>query len=97
MSYSTALTAVYNGCEGSTTIQNAIDVKGPLAHFLPVGDCSTPMTYNFEGDIQDADYWTWNFGDGTIITNSNLANVAHTYIASGDYNVVLTAYNNSNI
>lgn len=89
------LTTLYNGCAGTTTIPNAIEVKGPLAHFIPVGDCATPMIYTFEGDIQDSDYWTWDFGDGTILTNSTTATISHTYTASGDYSVALTAFNNT--
>jgi gliding motility-associated-like protein len=90
---SVSLTAVYNGCEGTTTIPNAITVKGPLAHFRPQGDCATPYTWSFIGDIQDAVNWTWDFGDGNVIANSTASSISHTYSASGDYLVKLTAFN----
>jgi PKD repeat protein len=34
--------------------------------------------------------WIWNFGNGTIITNTTGANVTNTYAAGGDYTVTLT-------
>jgi len=34
--------------------------------------------------------WIWNFGNGTVITNSTGANVTNTYATSGDYTVTLT-------
>lgn len=92
---SITLTTVYNGCNGTTTLPNAITVKGPLAHFYPVGNCATPFTYSFPGDIQLADSWTWDFGDGTVLTNSTNTNPSHTYTTTGDYNVTLTAVNNT--
>ncbi len=92
---SVTLTTVYNGCEGTTTIANAITVNGPLAHITTTGNCSTPFTYSIIGTIEDADYWTWDFGDGTVINNSTAPNINHTYTAVGDYTVSITAYNNT--
>ena len=34
--------------------------------------------------------WIWNFGDGTIITNTAGGNVTHVYATGGNYNVTLT-------
>jgi len=34
--------------------------------------------------------WVWNFGDGTLITNSTGGNVTHVYAVGGSYNVTLT-------
>ena len=36
----------------------------------------------------------WDFGDGTVV--SNLLAVTHSWAATGDYNVILTAYNDDN-
>jgi PKD repeat protein len=36
--------------------------------------------------------WVWNFGNGTMITNSTAANVTNTYLAAGSYTVTLTVY-----
>lgn len=37
--------------------------------------------------------WTWNFGDGTSVTNLSNASVMHTYDAAGTYAVSLTVTN----
>jgi len=34
--------------------------------------------------------WIWNFGNGTIITNTTGGNVTNTYVAGGPYTVTLT-------
>ncbi len=36
--------------------------------------------------------WVWNFGDGTIITNTTGGNVTNTYTAGGNYTVSLTVF-----
>lgn len=92
---SITLTTSYNGCLGSTTIPNAIVVKGPMAKFYAAGDCNAPYTYSFPATLKDAAIWDWDFGDATGLTGSTNANPSHTYTASGDYWVKLTAFNPS--
>lgn len=36
--------------------------------------------------------WVWNFGNGTIITNTTGGNVTNTYSSGGNYTVTLTVY-----
>jgi PKD repeat protein len=36
--------------------------------------------------------WVWNFGNGTIITNTTGRNVTNTYAAAGNFTVTLTVY-----
>ena len=36
--------------------------------------------------------WVWNFGDGTIITNTTGGNVTNTYTAGGNYTVTLAVF-----
>ncbi|MEZ4919664.1 MAG: PKD domain-containing protein [Saprospiraceae bacterium] len=48
-------------------------------------------TVTFENLSQDADAYTWNFGDGNT---SNEENPTHTYTEDGTYTVELTALNN---
>lgn len=89
------LTTVYNGCAGSTTLNGVINVKGPMGRFYVAGNCSARYTYNFPAILKDASFWNWDFGDGTGLTNSTNANPSHTYAATGDYWVKLTAFNPS--
>lgn len=37
--------------------------------------------------------WVWNFGNGTMITNTTAVNATNTYLAPGSYTVTLTVYN----
>jgi PKD repeat protein len=48
---------------------------------------SAVFTNNSTGTITN---YIWDFGDGTIVTNSTGVNVTHVYAAGGDYNVTLT-------
>jgi gliding motility-associated-like protein len=88
-----SLVACFRGCCDSVTQTAAVTVSGPLAAFSVAMDCATPFVYNFTGTLSDAQNWTWDFGDGNVITNSTAANISHTYTATGDYNVILTAFN----
>lgn len=89
-----SMVACYRGCCDSTAAQQ-ITVNGPLATFSVAMDCNSPYLFNFAADTGDASYWTWNFGDSDSIPNSTAINISHTYTATGDYNVILTAYNPS--
>ncbi len=88
-----SLVACFRGCCDTSTQTGAITVKGPLAMFSAAMDCDSSMVYNFMGNISDATNWNWDFGDGNVITASTAQNIAHTYTTTGDYNVVLTAFN----
>jgi PKD repeat protein len=48
---------------------------------------TTVLTNTSTGTITN---YIWNFGDGTMLTNSIGTNVAHTYAVGGDYTVTLT-------
>jgi PKD repeat protein len=48
---------------------------------------SAVFTNNSTGTITN---YIWDFGDGTIVTNSTGVNVTHAYAAGGNYNVTLT-------
>lgn len=89
------LTVGSKGCYASVTKSNYINVKGPLAQFKTATDCDSSRVYKFTGTLQDADSWTWNLGDGTILSNSTAQTVTHTYSVSGNYTVTLTAVNNT--
>jgi len=93
---------------GSITIRQTSDAGVVASGYEINWTCvssSQPPTVNFSADntssctgiIQFTDLstngptsWLWNFGDGTT---SNLQSPAHTYTASGTYNVKLKATN----
>jgi len=84
------MTAEFNGCYSSTTINDMILVKGPLAEIFLTYNCEDPYTVVFENRSQDFTDITWDFGDGSTSTD---ANPTHTYATRGDFQVVLTANN----
>jgi PKD repeat protein len=79
--------------DGSMTFTRAAQAAAsPVASFTGgpttgFAGFSAVFTNTSTGSITN---WIWNFGDGTIITNSTDANVTHTYASGGDYNVTLT-------
>jgi len=90
----------YNGCVSSSS--QMVEVDGPVGKIHYRCDCETPFDYTFtafdtDGNLQlyDADFWTWDFGDGTTITNSTATEVNHSYAATGDYEAILTTFSNT--
>ncbi len=53
---------------------------------------SAPLPVTFANSSTAANYWTWNFGDGSTLTTNSNANLVHTYNTAGSYGVSLTAY-----
>ncbi|MGQ0827264.1 MAG: PKD domain-containing protein [Bacteroidota bacterium] len=87
------LTADYNGCYSTVTKTNLVTVKGPIADFNYFKSCDTPYDVQLIDSSGDATSLSWDFGDGN--TSSATGTFTHTYLASGDYNIVLTAVNSS--
>lgn len=85
--------AEYNGCIDSYT--QSITVLGPIGKLNYECNCDTPLDYVFKNTASHADFWTWDFGDGTIIENSTDALINHSYNHTGDYEVTLTSYSNT--
>lgn len=85
------LRAYHNGCMSEIVKQNAIEIKGPVGHFVFPVDCGNPTRYQFFETLHGADSWTWDFGDSH--TEQNTINPVHTYAESGNYTVSLTAHN----
>ncbi|MEM9050788.1 MAG: PKD domain-containing protein [Bacteroidota bacterium] len=85
----------YNGCVSETIYENAVEVLGPVGHFYSELDCENPYTVEFIGDITGADSWTYDFGDGDVMTSSTDQNVEHTYSSTGDYTVTLTSFSST--
>ena len=88
-----SMVACFRGCCDSVTQAAAVTVKGPLGTFSAAMNCDSSFVYNFSGNMSAATTWTWDFGDGTIKTNSTAVNISHTYSVTGDYNVILTTFN----
>lgn len=84
-----------HGCCSDTTISNAVTVLGPLVEFTSKSHCDTPYTYTFTGTIGDADNWTWDLGDGTVINTSTQSTLTHTYATPGYYTVTLIGTNST--
>lgn len=84
------LTVEYNGCFQSFTKTDLINVRGPIAKLYYEMECADPFTYMFRDSSYDATLLTWDFGDGTTGIGPE---PVHTYTATGNYTVYLTAEN----
>jgi gliding motility-associated-like protein len=89
------LTVGSKGCYASITKSAYITVKGPIAQLTTSTDCSSSRVYTFQAMVQDANHWTWDFGDGTTVANSTTTTISHTYSVSGNFVAKLTASNNT--
>lgn len=86
---------IYNlGCPSKITKTNIVNIRGPIAEFVPESDCNTPYTWEFKSKLIDATSWSWDFGDGSPEV-TNIENPVHHYTQSGNYTVRLTATNSS--
>ncbi len=94
----TLTTSLNNGCISSVTLDSIVCVQqGPTADFVVV---QSDDAY-YSGDIQfnngsiNADFYTWNFGDNSPLSNE--LNPQHTYPgnSSNSYQVELIAEDSS--
>ncbi|WP_130735931.1 PKD domain-containing protein [Flavobacterium sp. J27] len=81
------------GNSDTATFTNMVEVTGPnlafeVDHTLILSNSSVAFT-NLSNSASAVATWTWDFGDGTPISNQQ--NPTHTYVTPGDYNVSLTA------
>jgi PKD repeat protein len=59
---------------------------------------TVPLTVRFTDLSTNYPYiWSWNFGDGSIVTGINQANPVHVYNTPGVYNVTLYALNSDGV
>jgi gliding motility-associated-like protein len=89
--FSITLTAIYNGCPSTLTKSDYVEVKGPIAKFNYLYDCDAPLDVQLKNQSMGYTAVSWELGDGN--TETNTGSFSHTYAASGDYQVVLTATN----
>lgn len=90
------LTVGHNGCLSQTfTINNAVNIKGPIGTLQHNFSCDNQYHYNFNTNPQQASSWLWEFGDGAK-DSTNQTNVSHDYTYSNDYLINLTLKNDTN-
>lgn len=89
--YTVTLNATSNGCPGTQTTQNCIEVfELPVASFTSnaIATCNIPYTVTFNGMSSIANStFDWDFGDGN---SSTLQAPSNTYNSHGSYPVSLT-------
>ncbi len=89
-----------HGCADTLVKPNHITVNGPTAAFaVDNSNYCTAATVTFnDNSTTDGTHpitsWTWNFGDGTILTHSS-GPFSHAYQNTGSYNVSLSVTDNS--
>jgi PKD repeat protein len=81
-----------NGTANSTQTITAVEPIMPVANFTANKTSGlTPLTVTFDASTsQNADSYSWNFGDGT---NGTGKIVEHTFAKAGTFNVILTVRN----
>ncbi|MGZ4030270.1 MAG: PKD domain-containing protein [Bacteroidia bacterium] len=80
-----------NGCKDS--IKGIIKSLGPIPYFHAdtLGGC-TPLPVIFADSTRSDSVlvqWTWDFGDGTVVTTTN-DSIRHVYTIPGIYNVTMS-------
>lgn len=80
-----------NGCKDS--IRGIIKSLGPIPYFHAdtLGGCR-PLPVTFADSTRSDSalvQWTWDFGDGTIVTTTN-DSISHVYMIPGIYNVTMS-------
>jgi gliding motility-associated-like protein len=95
-SYKVTLVNTYSACVDSV-IKTITVGTAPKAEFSTpaLGQCSSPLTVNFQNTSTGAIRYDWDFGDGSPVVSSTSATASHTFTSNGTFNVKLTAYNNT--
>ncbi len=83
---------VFNGaCNVLQTFEDFIYVSPPVAMFEHMVDCNN-MSVQLNNISIEADYVTWDFGDGTPLVSGD-DSPSHIYTTPGEYDITITAYN----
>lgn len=86
----------YNGCRDTLNIDSALYVYGPIVTSItPTFRCDSSYIVSFDLGYIDAEDWDWDFDDGTIIYNSTMDSISHTYDTIGTYWVRVTTHNSA--
>ncbi|NIK74695.1 PKD repeat protein [Thermonema lapsum] len=81
-----------NGAQSIYEDNINIDNNSIIADFSFSGQCvgsNTVFTNNSVGNFANISQWTWDFGDGSPVSNAQ--SPVHTYALAGNYTVTLTA------
>lgn len=82
----------YGGSGCSDTVSQTITVTPiPTADFTFTSVCTFDTTYFNSTSLGTPDTYSWDFGDGSPVDNSNNPTPFHIYSSPGTYNVTLTA------
>ncbi|TAH38373.1 MAG: PKD domain-containing protein [Bacteroidetes bacterium] len=88
-SYQVRLTVSSATCSHDTILTVLVN-PGPIVSFSSdVNVGCNPLSVNFTNTTSGAPTYSWNFGDGSALTNSQ--SPSHTYLNSGTYSVTLIA------
>ncbi|HLP11883.1 MAG TPA: PKD domain-containing protein, partial [Flavobacteriales bacterium] len=83
-------TSVVTGCTGSITKPVNVNITPVSAFTLtPLSGCE-PVNVNFTNASTNAQFYSWNFGDGNTSIGTN---PSHTYVNDGTYVIELIAQN----
>jgi gliding motility-associated-like protein len=97
--FDVCLTAFNYGCDSTTCVEDYIIVLGPVAEFSTWRSCHPDSLFfvTFIDESVDATRWRWDFGTGNPLDTSALQNPIFDYTpyGTGNYEIVLTAYNDS--
>lgn len=92
--YSVSLMVVNNaGCKDTLILDSIVVVPGPIGTFSinPIVGCS-PLTVSLTAFSINATSYTWDFGDGSVITTTNPV-ILHTYLNDNIYHPILLLSN----
>jgi gliding motility-associated-like protein len=88
--FNVTLIALNNGCADTITYPKKVHIHPPVALFSYEKTCTLPRKIIFTDHSIGADYWNWNFGDGTTSAEKS---PSHDYVNPGIYPVSLTVTN----
>jgi len=81
------------GRHNAFTITPLLPVPGFTAN--PVRGTAPLMVQFSDHSANNPTLWSWDFGDGSVVTGSNQQNPVHTYNEPGVYTVYLTVFNSA--
>lgn len=99
--YTVTMTATHaNGCTSTATLTVVFEKYVSAAMTLDITEysgCAPHDLSTLTNLSVNANSYTWNFGDGTIITTTSAVPPTHFYTTSGTYTISLTAINSCNM